>query len=127
MPNTEQSINETGGIPEIEVEMEVSGMTQTSVDKTLTIPGMAADAKATGDAIANLAADLSDLFDNIYPVGSMYISTLDELPQFIAEIGTWAEVAVPLTWGDIRTGTRNYVETGEGFAPGNLHFWLRTA
>lgn len=61
MPNTEQSINETGGVPEIEMEMEVSGMTQAAVDKTLSIADMAADAKATGDAIQAVAEDLSDL------------------------------------------------------------------
>ena len=67
MPNSEQnvqdSIESTGGIPEITMTMQVSGMTQMPVDKTLTLADMAADAKATGDAIANLAADISDIND----------------------------------------------------------------
>ena len=65
MPNTEQSIQETGGIPEIELEMEVSGMTMTPVDKTLSVENMAADAKATGDAIADMNVELSGIMDDI--------------------------------------------------------------
>lgn len=157
--STEESIEETGGVPEIEMEVEVYGMVQTAVDKTLSIEDMAADAKATGDAIADVAADLSDAVDNItaiqawtgedlevssedettiadaitnvfanlYPVGSLYVTAADELPDTISGIGTWVEVAIPLTWGDIKNGTRSYEETESGFTPGNLHFWLRTA
>ena len=193
MPNTEQSIENTGGVPEIELEMEVSGMTQTAVDKTLSIADMAADAKATGDAIQAVAEDLADLgadvadieqwtgediplntqegaptvaeavgsntervnaieawtgeniplnseenaptiaeavasvFANLYPVGSLYVTAAEELPEVIGASGTWVEVAIPLTWGDIKNGSRSYVETETGFTPGNLHFWLRTA
>lgn len=126
MPNTEQSIEETGGVPEIELEVEVFGMVQTATDKSLTIPDMAADAKATGEAIANLAADVAALFDNLYPVGSVYITAAEELPTVIADIGTWVEIAIPLTHKDMRVGTRSYAETGESFEPGNLHSWLRT-
>lgn len=59
--STEQSIQETGGIPEVQVAVEVSGMTMTPVDKSLTIQDMAADAKATGDAIADILLDISGL------------------------------------------------------------------
>lgn len=156
MPNTEQSIENTGGVPEIEFEMEVSGMTQTAVDRTLSIADMAADAKATGDAIQGVAEDLADLAADVatmdektgediplssapgapsiaeavgdyYPVGSVYVTAADELPAVIAAMGTWIEVAIPLTWGDIKRGSRSYTETGGEFTPGNLHFWLRTA
>lgn len=160
MPNTEQSIEETGGVPVVEVEMEVSGMTQTAVDKTLSIADMAADAKATGDAIdqvagdvADLAADVADIeqwtgediplnteddaptiaeafaniLENLYPVGSLYVTAANELPAVISAAGTWKEIAVPLTWNDLKKGTRSYIETDNTFQPGNLHFWLRTA
>lgn len=159
MPNTEQSIEETGGVPIVEVEMEVSGMTQTAVDKTLSIADMAADAKATGDAIdqvagdvADLAADVADIeqwtgediplntendaptiaeafaniLENLYPVGSLYVTAANALPAVISAAGTWKEIAVPLTWNDLKKGTRSYIETDNTFQPGNLHFWLRT-
>lgn len=160
MPNTEQSIEETGGVPVVEVEMEVSGMTQTAVDKTLSIADMAADAKATGDAIdqvagdvADLAADVADIeqwtgediplnteddaptiaeafaniLENLYPVGSLYVTAANALPAVISAAGTWKEIAVPLTWNDLKKGTRSYIETDNTFQPGNLRFWLRTA
>lgn len=61
MPNTEQSIVSLGGIPEVEVSLEVSGMTQTPVDKTLTISDMAADAKTVGDKFADVDSDIYSL------------------------------------------------------------------
>ena len=191
--NVQDSIESTGGVPEIELEMEVSGMTQTAVDKTLSIAEMAADAKATGDAIdvvagdlADLTADVSDIehwtgediplnsesgspsiaeavatnaedigdikqwtgenlplntqstatiaeafasiFANLYPVGSLYITAADQLPAWISSSGTWVEVKIPITWGDMKNGTRSFVipEEGETFTTGTLHFWLRT-
>lgn len=61
MADTEQSINELGGIPEITMEVEAYQMVQTAVDKTLSIAEMAADAKAVGDAIGDIEASISDL------------------------------------------------------------------
>lgn len=58
--SVENSLRETGGVPEIKMELEVSGMTMTPVDKTLSIPDMAADAKAVGDAISNVKSELGD-------------------------------------------------------------------
>lgn len=156
MPNTEQSIEETGGVPEIEMEVEVFGMVQYPTDKTLSQADMAADAKAVGEAIGNVEASISDLeadfsgeiervetsiaetkteleqeivtaFARMYPVGSVYISTLETLPMEIAQVGVWEEIAMPLTWADIRTGSRSYMPPEGGFQPGNLHIWLRTS
>ena len=160
MPNTEQSILETGGVPEIEMEVEVFGMTQVPVDRTLSVPDMAADAKATGDAIntvadnlADLAADVGSIEDwtgeniplnsqpgaptiaeaiteflaDVYPVGSIYMSNTMFVPGVIAAIGTWTEVMMPLTWNDIKNGTRGFVARAEGETTGSVHFWLRTA
>ena len=187
--SVEESIEETGGVPEISVSLEVSGMTQTAVDKTLSIEDMAADAKATGDAIANVADDLldlaadvgaiedwtgedidvsttdstsiaeaigsleanvgeiqewtgedipvssedertiaeaiSDAFASTYPVGTVYMTTEDTLPESIQAVGTWVEIRVPLTWNDIKTGSRSFEEVGVGFTSGTLHFWRR--
>ena len=61
MADTENSLNETSGIPEIDYEVEVFGMTQAEVDKTLTIEDCAADAKAVGDRFGNVEGDISDL------------------------------------------------------------------
>ena len=54
--NSQQSIED--GIPEVSFTLEVSNVQQAPVDDSLTISGMAADAKATGDAIAEAKADV---------------------------------------------------------------------
>lgn len=224
MPNTEENIS-NNGIPEISFTVEPSQNVQTPVDKTLSIDEMAADAKATGDAIANVQSAVSDvaadvlviqgwsgedlkvdstqgadtiadaisgindeitgikawtgedinvntaqnaetiaeaiagiqedigtiqewtgddipysaenstpissviasIFSQLYPVGSLYVSAEAIVPASLIAIGTWTEVAIPLTWGDIHHGTRSYVEVTNGYAAGSLHYWLRTA
>lgn len=160
MPDTENSLVETSGIPEIEQEIEICGVIQAPVDSTLSIPEQAADAKATGDWISAVeaAAEAAEtalrirvsaieawtgenLFVNsqsdetiaeaiaalkeavlgdIFPVGSVITTTTAEPPSFS---GTWSEIVMPLTWNDIRTGSRSF-EAGAG--TGNLHFWERT-
>lgn len=60
MPNTEENIQENS-IPELSFTVEPSQNVQTPVDKTLSIAEMAAEAKATGDAIATLESAISDL------------------------------------------------------------------
>lgn len=65
MADTENSLNETSGIPEIDYEVEVFGMTQAEVDKTLTIEDCAADAKAVGDRFGNVEGDIGDLDSTI--------------------------------------------------------------
>lgn len=54
-----------------------------------------------------------------YPVGSIYMSTSSTAPAFG---GTWQEIKIPMTWGDLEDGNRSYA-VGEG--TGTIHFWKR--
>ena len=119
-PNTEQSIEETG-IPEITLVLTVMETVQAPVDATLSISGEAADAKATGDAIAALQTVLTAAIAALFPIGAIYVSTSSTAPAFY---GTWVEFTIPATWGDIEDGMRSY---SDGTGTGTLHFWRRTA
>lgn len=135
-PNTPNSIDD--GIPEVNFGVQVSQVVQAPIDDTLTIAGMAADAKATGDAINAAKAELQEEIDAIdtgvdsvpgklFPVGAIYVSTSSTAPTFGGSTWTWQEVLIPTTWGDLEDGSRSYRATETGDTPGTLHFWLRTA
>lgn len=51
------------GIPEVTFTVQVSNTQQAPVDDTLSITGMAADAKATGDAIEQAKTDIQAVID----------------------------------------------------------------
>lgn len=134
--NTPASIDD--GIPEVDFTLEVSNVIQTPVDDTLSIEGMAADAKATGDAIDAAKAELQEEIDSLdtgvdsvpgklFPVGSIYVSTSATAPTFGGANWNWQEIMIPMTWGDLEDGSRSYQTKGENDTPGTLHFWLRIA
>lgn len=131
--NTPSSIDD--GIPEVSFQVEVAETVQAPIDPTLSIEGMAADAKATGDAIQAAQETLQAEIDAIetgvdsvagrlFPVGCVYISLSSTAPTFGGTSWTWQEITMPATWGDIEDGMRSYVD---GTGTGNIHFWRRTA
>lgn len=152
-----QSIEELGGIPTIELEMEVSGMTAYPTDKTLSIQDMAADAAAVGNAIDLLQGAISDTAQEIESIEAW---TADDIPMSnnpdapsVAEAidsiisqsypvgtiymtispdapafeGTWVEVAISATFTQIKAGKHGYRQLESGETGGPVHFWLRTA
>lgn len=119
-PNTENSVLEEG-IPEITLTLEVMDTVPAPVDATLSIAGQAADAKATGDAIASLQTTMTAAIAALFPIGSVYCSVNSTAPAFY---GTWIEITMPATWGDLEDGMRSYTD---GTGTGTLHFWRRTA
>ena len=134
--NTPSSINE--GVPEVSFTVEVSNVQQTPVDDTLSISGMAADAKATGDAIEEAKADLQEEIDSLatditsvigtlFPVGAIYVSTSSTAPTFGGTNWNWQEIMIPVTQGDLMDGARSYAAKTESDTPGTLHFWMRIA
>lgn len=120
MADTENSIGNEG-IPEITLQVSVMNTVPAPVDPTLSIAGQAADAKATGDAIRAVNTALATAIAALFPIGAIYVSTISTAPVFY---GTWVEIKIPATWGDLEDGNRSYVD-GQG--TGTLHFWRRTA
>lgn len=145
--NTPSSIDD--GIPEVSFTLEMAGVVQSPVDDTLSIEGMAADAKATGDAIADAVSTLSGtigdtktelqgdigtvdgkvtaLPGNLFPVGSIYVSTSSSAPTFGGTNWRWQEIMIPVTYGDLMDGSRSYATIETGDTPGTIHFWMRIA
>lgn len=117
--NTENSIEEQG-IPGITMRLQVEETVQAPTDATLSISGEAADAAAVGAALALLQTTLQGAIDALFPVGAIYCSTSATAPAFY---GTWVEIKVPVTYGDLKDGNRSYAD---GAGAGTMHFWRRT-
>lgn len=133
--NTPESIDE--GIPEVTFTLQVAETVQAPVDPTLSIEGQAADAQATGEAIADLKTLLEGEIDTVddrvdgllgtaFPVGTILLTESSTAPS-IGTGWTWQEVMIPVTQGDLINGARSYQAKGTGDTPGTIHFWRRTA
>ena len=120
MADTENNILDEG-IPVITLELTVMETVQAPIDPTLSISGQAADAKATGDAISTVQTTLTAAIAALFPIGAIYVSVNDTAPAFY---GTWVEIKIPTTWGDLEDGMRSYAD---GTGTGTIHFWRRTA
>lgn len=118
--NTENSIEEQG-IPEIGLRITPAETVQAPVDATLSISGEAADAAAVGAALARLQTTLETAIAALFPVGAIYCSTSSTAPAFY---GTWVEIKMPVTYGDLKDGNRSYTD---GAGAGTMHYWRRTA
>ena len=134
--NTPTSIDE--GIPRVTFTLRVSETQQAPVDDTLSIGGMAADAKATGEAIAaakaeleeeiaSIETDVDSVIGKLYPVGAIYISLSATAPTFGGTLWRWQEIMLPVTYGDLIDGSRSYRDKETADYPGTIHFWRRIA
>lgn len=91
---TEESID-TSGIPEIQMDLtpvstptigmtlQASSVVTQPTDKTLTIENQPADAKATGDAIAEVSGDVTDLALSVAANTSAIGAINDALPGYV--------------------------------------------
>lgn len=122
MADTGSAIDQIENIPEIEFTLHAFPSCTAPVDPTLTIAEQAADAKATGDAVNELQANVGDtemalmddylhmspqeipaekkrnvqselgLVDLIYPVGAFYISFSNVSPGTLFSGTQWEQI-----------------------------------
>lgn len=60
----------------------------------------------------------------IYPVGSVYFSTVNTNPYELFGFGTWTQINITATWDQLNSGGQSYVD---GETNGNLYVWRRNA
>lgn len=114
-------MSEPSCIPEITFTLSVAETVTAPIDPTLSIAGEAADAAAVGEALAGLQTTFNQAIAGLFPVGAVYTSVNSTAPAFY---GTWQEIQMPATWGDLEDGNRDYTD---GTGTGTLHFWRRVS
>lgn len=122
-------MSDVSGLLEDVAAIQENGLTTADIDTELATTGKVADAKATGDAIAAaIEAATEDIEKEIggilYPVGSIYMTTLTAVPESIG--GTWVEIKITSTWSDLASGIQNYEALGTGETAGTVHYFRRT-
>lgn len=105
----------TGTIP----TQTATTVTPTRTAQTIVSSGTYVSGNIVVSAIPNTYYTEEEALNMFYPVGSIYMSTSSTPPTFG---GSWSEITIPATWGDIEDGMRSYVY-GEG--TGLIHFWKR--
>lgn len=100
-------------------------LTKDMVDATMTVQGNPPDAKAVGDAIHTLQEAIATSLNEVFPIGSIYMTTLTSVPAVFG--GTWTEILMPLTWNDMKQGTRHYTTVAGATVAGDVHMFLRVA
>lgn len=113
------SITQTESLLRAEMEEDYSALSAAIQQSTSTLNGAieALSSRLDGDI-----GGVDEKLESMFPVGSILITASATTPAF--GFGTWAEVVMPMTWGDLKNGTRSF-QTGTG--TGTIHFWMRTA
>ena len=116
--NTPASIDD--GIPEVNFTLEVSDVVQAPIDPTLSIEGMAADAKATGDAIADARSDLGEDIDEAETTLQASIDSVNTtLQASIASTKSELQASIASTKAELQAEI-DAIETGVDSVAGRL-------
>jgi hypothetical protein len=105
--NTPNSIDD--GIPEVDFTLQVANVVQAPIDPTLSIEGMAADAKATGDAIAETETELQETIS----------TTAATLQASITQVDTTLQASIASTKQELQDEI-DAIETGVDSVAGRL-------
>lgn len=136
--NVQTPVDKTLSISDMAADAKVVGDAITDLESAISdLSGDLEDLDAkTGETIListdDNAPTIQDALDEVsesipevaFPVGCILMTTSDEEPS---TVGTWVEIFMPMTWNDLKFGTRNYRAIDDGDEPGMIHFWLRTA
>ena len=96
-------------------------VTPTRNQQTISTNGKRMTENFVVTAIPDTYYTAEEALELLFPVGSIYMSTSSTAPSFG---GTWSEITIPLSWDDVKDGTRNYTDAA---GTGTVHLWRRTA